>query len=51
MPEFDTEAFDTGRPQESARHFGAVFLLGVVVGVSVGVAGTILVIGSVLFGP
>ena len=56
MPDFDTESsdaetFDTERPQDLARHFGVVFLLGVVVGVLVGVAGTILVIGSVLFGP
>ena len=56
MPDFDTESYDTQtfgleKPQEAGRHFGAAFLLGIVVGVLVGVAGTILVVSSVLFGP
>ena len=47
MPDFDTH----DRRPESTRHFVVVFVLGVVVGLFVGIVGTLLVIGSMWFGP
>jgi len=47
MPDFDTH----DRPRESARHFVVVFLLGIVVGLFVGIVGTLLMIGSMWYGP
>jgi hypothetical protein len=47
MPDFDTH----DRSRELARHVMVVFLLGIVVGLFFGIVGTLLMIGSMLFGP